>query len=212
MTDAAGGPRKPMFAQLYGEKVAEKVAKYGLRLDIGPGPYPRDTERFVTVDRYNEDMKAMGVPDPDINADMGDIPLDDNTVREIWCSHCLEHAPFGKVPLILKEWLRVLKPGGRLIVQVPNFDYVAKYWLTGPDRQWAEMMVFGQQKYGDGDFHRAAFTPATLDADLKGVGFKVLRVEMRWSHNQETVQGVAIKPEAAPRSPEPSPPEGSAHE
>jgi hypothetical protein len=93
----------------------------------------------------------------------------------------------------LAEFLRVLKPRARAIIRVPNFDYVAKYWLTGPDRGWAEAMVFGLQS-AEGEFHKSAFTNAILRADLEAAGFEVLRVEMRWTHNQETLQAVARKP------------------
>jgi len=124
---------------------------------------------------------------------MWKIPLEDGCVEEIWSSHTLEHAPMAKVPETLKEWFRVLKPGGRAIIQVPNFDYVAKYWLTGENRIWAEQMVFGMQT-SEGQFHRAAFTPSLLRSDLEANGFKVERVEFRWSHSQETLQAVATKP------------------
>jgi SAM-dependent methyltransferase len=175
------------------EAALAKIEKYGLRLDIGPGCSPRDPEKFVMVDKYDEALKAVG-HEPDVRAGMGDLPFEDDSVQEMWCSHALEHAAMSEVPGILKEWLRVLKPGARLLLQVPNFDYVAKYWLTGPDRKWAEMMVFGQQAYGPGDFHRCAFTSISLRTDLEGAGFKVDRIEMRWSHNQETIQAVARKP------------------
>jgi predicted SAM-dependent methyltransferase len=99
----------------------------------------------------------------------------------------------SKVPETLKEWYRILKPGGKLILQVPNFDYVARYWLTGPDRVWAEQMVFGLQS-DSGQFHKCAFTSAMLKGDLEGCGFIVERVEYRWTHNQETLQAVAKKP------------------
>jgi hypothetical protein len=164
-----------------------------LRLDIGGGNQKRG-EEFTSVD----------LEGGDINAPMWDIPVPDNSVEEIWSSHTLEHAPMAKVPETLKEWLRILKPGARAIIQVPNFDYVARYWLTGPDRAWAEMMVFGTQT-SEGQFHRAAFTPTLLRGDLEGVGFKVERVEFRWSHNQETLQAVVTKPIPAPVSAPPPP-------
>jgi hypothetical protein len=57
------------------------------------------------------------------------------------------------------------------------------------------MMVFGEQRHGEGDFHRSAFTTAFLRGDLESAGFTVLRIEMKWSHSQETIQAVALKPE-----------------
>lgn len=166
---------------------AERIARIKpLRLDIGAGAQKRG-EEFLGVDV---------VDGADVKAEMWALPFGDGSVEEIWSAHALEHVAARKVPETLKEWFRVLRPGGRAIVSVPNFDYVARYWLTGPDRAWAEAMVYGLQTH-EGEFHRSAFTAAVLRGDLEGVGFEVKRVEIRWTHNQETLQAVAIKPASA---------------
>jgi ubiquinone/menaquinone biosynthesis C-methylase UbiE len=165
------------------------LPKHGpdLKLDIGgygpPGGGTRRDADFVTV----------GMDDTaEVKVNMWELPYPDNSVDAIWSSHTLEHAPQKMVNATLKEWYRVLKPGHSGIVQVPNFDYVARYWLTGPNRTWAEAMVFGLQT-NEGEFHKCAFTPVLLKADLEAVGFEVLRVEMRWTYNQETLQAVFKK-------------------
>jgi len=158
-----------------------------IKLDIGAGGSRRD-EDFTTIDLFGE---------PDIKASMWEIPLGDGSVEEIWCSHALEHIACADVNRTLKEFLRVLRPGGRAIIQVPNFDYVARYWLTGPDRTWAEQMVFGKQDH-EGEFHKTAWTNGILEGDLRGAGFEVDRIEIRWTHNQETWQAVAHKPKENP--------------
>lgn len=155
-----------------------------MKLDIGAGANRRDTD-YKTVDLYFEGA--------DYKAPMWEIPLPDASVEAIWAEHCLEHIPMAKVPPTLKEWHRLLRPDCRAIVSVPNLDYVAKYWLTGGDRAWAEMMMFGNQMH-EGEFHKCGFTAALLRADLEAAGFKVLRVEIRWTHSQETLQAVAVKP------------------
>ena len=160
-----------------------------LRLDLGgaASPYAPD-DGYQTVDLYGE---------PDILSDIRDMPMiETDSVDAIWASHILEHLAVRDVPVALAEWFRVLKPHARAIIRVPNFDYVAKYWLTGPDRGWAEAMVFGLQT-SEGEFHRSAHTSGSIRADLEAAGFEVLRVEMRWTHNQETLQAVARKPRAA---------------
>lgn len=154
-----------------------------LRLDIGGAAEPYAPDEYTSVDIGGE---------PDVQASATDLPFGDGTVDAIWASHILEHLAVAEVPVALAEWLRVLRPGSRAIIRVPNFDYVAKYWLTGPDRGWAESMVFGHQA-NEGEFHKSAFTAGILRADLEAAGFEVLRVEMRWTHNQETLQAVARK-------------------
>lgn len=162
------------------------VPKTPIKLDIGSGANRRDHD-YTTVDLHHENG--------DIKAPMWDIPLPDNSVEAIWSEHALEHVPMSKVPETLREWYRLLKPGHRAIIQVPNFDYVAKYWLTGENRQWAEMMVFGNQMH-DGEYHKCAFTAALLRSDCEAAGFKVLRVDIRWTHSQETLQAVCEKAKA----------------
>ena len=155
-----------------------------LRLDIGGAADPYAPDEYTSIDVWGE---------PDVRASALDLPFADGSVDGIWASHVLEHIAIADVPRALAEWLRVLRPNGRVIIRVPNFDYVAKYWLTGPDRGWAESMVFGLQTH-DGEFHRSAFTTGILRADMEAAGFEVLRVEMRWTHSQETLQAVGRKP------------------
>jgi ubiquinone/menaquinone biosynthesis C-methylase UbiE len=158
-----------------------------LKLDIGG--YGKPGEGF----RRDEDFTTVGLHETaDVKANMWELPFDDNSVSFIWSSHSLEHVPVVKVHPTLKDWHRVLKLGCGGIVQVPNFDYVARYWLTGGDRAWAEAMVFGNQANA-GEFHMCAFTSAGIKADLEAAGFEVLRVEMRWTHSQETLQAVFKK-------------------
>jgi predicted SAM-dependent methyltransferase len=152
-----------------------------VKLDIGGGKYKRD-----------EDFTSVDINGGDVEAEMWDLPYEDNSIEFIWSSHTLEHSGIYRVSQTLKEWFRVLKPGCQLIVTVPNFDYVAKYWLIGSDRVWAEQMVFGHQA-DEGEYHKCAFTNATLRADLEAAGFEVERIEIRWTHSQETLQAVCKK-------------------
>lgn len=157
-----------------------------LRLDIGGAADPYAPDEYTTVDIAGE---------PDVLGDARDLPFADSSVDAIWASHILEHLAVVDVGKALGEFLRVLKPHARAIIRVPNFDYVAKYWLTGPDRPWAEYMVFGLQT-SEGEFHRSAHTAGSIRADIEAAGLECLRVEMRWTHNQETLQAVARKPRA----------------
>jgi predicted SAM-dependent methyltransferase len=55
----------------------------------------------------------------------------DNSVDEIYASHVLEHFSHNEVFNVLGDWARVLKPGGRMRVAVPNFDWIAEHYRAG---------------------------------------------------------------------------------
>ena len=153
-----------------------------MKLDIGCGSQKLDG--YIGVDAYVE---------TDIKAQMWEIPLGDGEVEEIYSSHTLEHVPIALVQPTLKEWFRLLKPGGILLLQVPNMDYVARYWLDGPDRSWAKMITFGNQVH-EGEFHKCGFTSMGLQEDLQACGFIVDQIAIIWAYNQETLQAHARKP------------------
>ena len=54
----------------------------------------------------------------------------DATFAEIYSSHCLEHLDFtGELQAALREWHRVLVPGGCLYVSVPDLAVLARLML-----------------------------------------------------------------------------------
>ncbi len=70
---------------------------------------------YVNVD-FLADLK----PDVVHNLDEFPYPFADESFEEIFASHVLEHLkdPFAA----MREWRRLLKPGGKLIIRVPHFS------------------------------------------------------------------------------------------
>jgi SAM-dependent methyltransferase len=92
-------------------------------LDIGPGWSGEKMPGFETLDiekRDNIDHVADAA---------GPLPFEDNTFDLIHASHILEHIPWQYSEDVLKEWVRVLKPGGTLEIWVPNGEEIVKGWL-----------------------------------------------------------------------------------
>ena len=62
------------------------------------------------------------------------LPWDDNTFGEIRAVDVLEHISYRETLPALTEWCRIMKPGGRLYVQVPDVRTAVTWWLSNPDR------------------------------------------------------------------------------
>jgi predicted SAM-dependent methyltransferase len=127
-----------------------------IKLDIGSGGESSDSS-FIGVDAY-----AEGAP---VKAFMWDLPYEDNTVDVIYCAQALEHVSKFDVIPTLKEWYRVLKPGGRLQVTVPDLEWAVSFWLEHKDKidatSWPLDIIFGNQTH-EGQFHKTGFTPKIL--------------------------------------------------
>ena len=105
----------------------------GEGIDIGgkPDPLPRYTNAFQMMgfcriwDKEDGDAQTMeGVPD--------------ETFDFVHSSHCLEH--MKDVDEALFHWVRILKPGGYLIITVPDEDlYEHGEWPSpfNPDHKWS---------------------------------------------------------------------------
>lgn len=55
--------------------------------------------------------------------------IEDDSVDEIYSCHVFEHFTSQQAPDVLNEWHRILKPGARMRIAVPDFESLAKYYL-----------------------------------------------------------------------------------
>ncbi len=154
-----------------------------MKLDIGAGSVAAHEPDFLTVDAYAP---------ADVTAQMWDLPFPDGSVDEIWTSHALEHVPRERVIPTLTEWVRVLCPGGKATISVPDLDYATRYWSRHRGEEWALQMLFGNQLH-EGEFHKTGWTSRSLHLDLVAAGFKVKNVQRIWDHNQQTLRASVVR-------------------
>jgi predicted SAM-dependent methyltransferase len=95
----------------------------------------------------------------------------DGSVDLVYACHVLEHFSHLKVPSVLQEWARVLKPGGRLCLSVPDFDRLLDiYRDAGGNVDAILNPLMGGQEYAY-NYHRVIFTQAYLGKLLLAAGF-----------------------------------------
>ena len=149
-------------------------------LEIGPGN-ERLPGQWVTVDA----VVREGLVDFVCRWGSEPLPFPDESFELIYAAHVLEHIPWHHTVDALREAARVLVPGGRIELHVPDFDVLARaarsqaclddfaeeglnkrlhwmHWVAermfhlGPEEQW----------------HRACFNEDHLTWCLKEAGFE----------------------------------------
>jgi SAM-dependent methyltransferase len=64
---------------------------------------------------------------PDILCSMTDMrPIASGSIDAVWSSHNLEHLQRHEVPIALSEFRRVLRPGGEMLVTLPDLQRIAE--------------------------------------------------------------------------------------
>lgn len=131
-------------------------------------------ERHIEGYKHH-DVKAY--PGTDYVCDLFDIAklVGEGECEEIHFTHALEHFSKANVPRVLALIYSLLKIGGRLYIEVPNFAWHSNLCLVeGKDRE-AIYYAFGGQ-LDQWDFHKTGFTEKILEEDLRLAGFKNIDV------------------------------------
>lgn len=132
-----------------------------LKLDLGAGP--DSPEGFLP--RGNAHGSAI--------FPLSDIA--DGSCAVVRASHVLEHFPRQQIPVVLREWARVLAPGGELRIAVPDLKIVAERYLEGVNQPTEAFIMGGQVDAAD--YHQALFDAESLQRSLSAAGLMLIR---RW--------------------------------
>ncbi len=124
---------------------------------------------------------------PDVICDLHKLtPFGDNSVDGILSVHVVEHFWRWEVLEILQEWVRVLKPGGQMILECPNLLAAANEFLQnpeagagpGPEGQRTMWVFYGDPAWKDPYMiHRWGYTPRSLAQVMHEAGLVNLRQE-----------------------------------
>ena len=142
-----------------------------VKLNLGAGA-GMQLEGYISIDKFD--------PSSDICMDVQELKLPENSVDEIFASHLLEHLNPHFIESTLSNWLKTLKPGGALVLELPNIEGLCKLFLDGDDKQKREITMYihgAQNTTGTGDPrnitspHLWGYYPKALREILTNVGF-----------------------------------------
>lgn len=133
-----------------------------IRLNLGAGN--KRIDGWISVDLAGE---------PDVRADVLSLPFDDGYADEVMAIHLFEHLYRWQSQDALREWLRVLKRGGRLILELPDFEKCCRNILYGSDERMGIWGLFGDPGYKEPLMvHKWAWTADSLTKELLSAGFR----------------------------------------
>lgn len=134
-----------------------------LRLNVGAGD--KHFPGWTNVDRHGE---------VDVQSDAFPLPFETDAADELWAIHILEHLPRKDASPCLTEWFRVLKRGGRLAIELPSLDKIAKNIVDGEKNiRLTVMGLFGDPRDPKPDMmHQWCWSQQELTEALSSVGFE----------------------------------------
>jgi hypothetical protein len=80
------------------------------------------------------DHKLSQSTDNAIAGDASNILLPDESCEIVFCSHVFEHIPHIRLPMVISEINRVLKPGGLLRILTPDLESIARAYVHKDDK------------------------------------------------------------------------------
>jgi predicted SAM-dependent methyltransferase len=156
-------------------------------LNIGCGE-TRPGEPWVNVDHFSAlfepsspEWKQIAACPNYVDADITKrLPFDDGSVDGVLLSHVLEHFDAPQGLALLVEAYRVLKPGGIVLVSVPNASYFREVYPEDRNENWPRLFETTDPKNTIPTFfeaalwfneHKAILTEDAVWCYLKRAGF-----------------------------------------
>lgn len=152
-----------------------------LKLHFGCGG--ENLEGYINIDYYKpegDDTSRTGF-EPDLVLDMRTVELADESVDEILTVHTMEHFVRWEAVELVGKFHRWLKPGGRLVTEMPDLDRCIHFYLNKlgqlqktplGELNCGFTQFFGNQwNRHDYETHRYVWTAREFEQVLKEAGF-----------------------------------------
>lgn len=169
--------------------VIDQMIKDGNPIKINMGSGPDYKQGYINVDGAH--------PSADVKEDAFKFILEDNSVDEMHASHFIEHVPQHRAPEILSIWHKMLKEGGRLIMEQPDLEQMCKDFVnqSEEERHVTTTCIYGDvygyflhhgikpendsaeaREKGTLSPHLWGYTPRSLSKLVESIGFRDVKV------------------------------------
>lgn len=170
--------------------------RYNKDIKLNLGSAGVDYPGYLSVDLYDKRSQIL--------MDITKLDFEDNSVSEILASHVFEHLnPYHALDT-LKDWLRVLKPGAKLAMEMPDIEQLCKRFVTANtgERYGILNAVYGSvntTNVGDpSDItspHLFGWWPQSLYDHLSNAGYtNIVFMDEKIPHPESNLRVEATKP------------------
>lgn len=171
-----------------------KIPAEGLRINLGCGKHTLDG--WFCVDKVKHPQASR---DPDLYSDVSKLDLPDACAIEIMAIHVFEHFYRWECDDLLVEWKRLLRPGGKLALEMPDLLKTCRNIVQGrQDGNHKDQMglwgLYGDPRTKDPlMIHRWAWTFKTIRELLAQHGFtNIAEEETKWHPNGRGVRDFRV--------------------
>ena len=139
-----------------------------MKLHLGCGKNYK--KGYINIDQYDSTVA-------DELGSIINLGFKDNSIDIIEAYHILEHLGYYPSIFGLYEWFRVLKPTGKLIVEIPHLEQTFQKFLEGNNTFKNRLLVwvYGRQKPGMP--HKFIYYKELLEEKLSEIGFIIIKVK-----------------------------------
>lgn len=146
---------------------------YGIAYNLGCGN--KKWENWINVDLHSDIS--------DLKCDLRKLDVESDTADAVAAIHVLEHFYQWEALALLSEWKRILKPGGKMILELPClnkiFSYIADAVSNSVNIQpfMTTLAIFGDPKHNaEAMCHKWGYFTESLVELLEEVGMKEIEV------------------------------------
>jgi predicted SAM-dependent methyltransferase len=115
--------------------------------------------------------------------------------------HLIEHFYLWEADDVLQEWRRLLKPGGRLILELPNLEAACRNYLRLKKKkgqsnlaQMAMWPLYGDPSHEDVYMcHHWAYDPDTITELLEANGFEKVQILPPQTHGRRVNRDMRVE-------------------
>lgn len=166
------------------------------RLEIGSGGNPRDGYIHTDI--------RLGLKDIQVVCRGDQLPFKAGIFAEVFATGVFEHFSLPEAQIALREWWRVLLPGGKLDLNAPDIYRWAKYLIEAVESAGGKShegrydvnrilhSIFGWQGHTK-DIHKWGWIEEYLLHEISQAGFNGIEVYQRWAYSGETDAHLCIR-------------------